>query len=150
MVVLKTMSSEKRANGTYFNKRMCAAVVTDRSIYLVKQGEFVKALGKGFESIPLKTITGISISKGLFGSTVEITRAANIDVLGGHNHEHAEIWVRAARETIQRANSSANPELEKGSADPLDQLVKLKDLLDAGVLTQEEFDSKKLELLGKI
>ena len=33
-------------------------------------------------------------------------------------------------------------------ADPYEELKKLKELLDAGVITQEDFDAKKKMLLG--
>ncbi|WP_249727816.1 SHOCT domain-containing protein, partial [Bacillus paralicheniformis] len=34
------------------------------------------------------------------------------------------------------------------SSIPTDELIKLKELMDAGILTQEEFDRKKKQLLG--
>lgn len=34
------------------------------------------------------------------------------------------------------------------TSDDLSTLVKLKELLDSGILTQEEFDAKKKQLLG--
>ena len=41
-------------------------------------------------------------------------------------------------------------ETTRGGPDPTEQLLKLKSLLDAGVLTQAEFDEKKVVLMGKI
>jgi len=35
-----------------------------------------------------------------------------------------------------------------GSGDPYGDLMKLKELLDAGVLTQDEFDAQKQKVLG--
>jgi hypothetical protein len=45
---------------------------------------------------------------------------------------------------------AAPPEAEapEGSADPYGDLMKLKQLLDAGVLTQDEFDAQKQKVLG--
>ena len=34
------------------------------------------------------------------------------------------------------------------SAEQIEQLKKLKELVDAGILTQEEFDAKKREIMG--
>lgn len=48
-------------------------------------------------------------------------------------------------EAIVRAKTSANSPPAYSSAD---ELLKLKQLLDAGVLTQGEFDKKKAEILG--
>ena len=36
------------------------------------------------------------------------------------------------------------------SASPMDKLKKLKELLDMGALSQEEYDKKKEKLLGEI
>lgn len=41
-----------------------------------------------------------------------------------------------------------NPETETKVTSPADEILKLKQLLDAGVLTQDEFDAKKKQLLG--
>jgi uncharacterized membrane protein len=49
--------------------------------------------------------------------------------------------------------SSTDPRAQDSrveSGDPLDQLEKLKEFLDAGVITQAEFDEKKQKMLGKI
>jgi hypothetical protein len=39
-------------------------------------------------------------------------------------------------------------EATTGSADPYGDLMKMKELLDAGVLTQSEFDAQKQKILG--
>lgn len=50
---------------------------------------------------------------------------------------------RSQRETAFAPTATPAP-----VADPIEQVKKLKELLDMGVLTQEEFDAKKRELLG--
>lgn len=40
------------------------------------------------------------------------------------------------------------PTATTGNADYTQELIKLKDLVDLGILTQEEFDAKKKQLLG--
>lgn len=37
--------------------------------------------------------------------------------------------------------------VEKKEEDPYEQIKKLKELLDMGIISQEEFDSKKKEIL---
>ena len=49
----------------------------------------------------------------------------------------------AARQT---APAAAPPSMSVG--EQLDTVKKLKDLLDAGLLTRDEFDSKKKQILG--
>ena len=59
--------------------------------------------------------------------------------------------VRASRNDAHGANGrqigDAASEASKAD-DDLSKLVKLKELLDSGILTQEEFDAKKRQLLG--
>ena len=40
--------------------------------------------------------------------------------------------------------------MENRTEDSLDKIKKLKELLDMGALTQEEFDAKKKELLKEV
>jgi len=48
-------------------------------------------------------------------------------------------------EEAAKANAASSP---APAADPAEQIMKLKELLDMGALTQEEFDLKKKEILG--
>lgn len=149
--VLKCSAAEQAPNGRLTAARSCVAVVTNRSIYLVKQGMNFKSMGQGSESIPPHTISGISLKKGVLTAGLEITRAGNSDRLLNYDYGHAEKWVIAARALLDSAPSiSGNTTNIIQQVDPLDQLKKLKDLLDAGILTQAEFDSKKQEIMDKI
>jgi hypothetical protein len=53
----------------------------------------------------------------------------------------------AAKEIPATAASKATM-VEKNSESQIDRLTKLKSLLDSGVITQEEFDQKKKQILG--
>lgn len=48
----------------------------------------------------------------------------------------------------QQEKSTPAPVVEAPKSDEADQLKKYKELLDSGVITQEEFDAKKKQLLG--
>ena len=48
----------------------------------------------------------------------------------------------------QQEKSKSAPIIEAPKSDEADQLKKYKELLDSGVITQEEFDAKKKQLLG--
>ena len=41
-----------------------------------------------------------------------------------------------------------NPKVATSAPSAADELKKFKDLLDSGIITQEEFDEKKKQLLG--
>lgn len=48
----------------------------------------------------------------------------------------------------QSSNEPISATQSSPAADPLDEIKKLKDLLDIGAITQEEFDAKKKQLLN--
>ena len=47
----------------------------------------------------------------------------------------------------RQKNAAGNKHHEEATSTP-DELKKYKDLLDSGIITQEEFDAKKKQLLG--
>ena len=51
---------------------------------------------------------------------------------------------------LQTQNNFSNDEFSSVNNSNLDTLGKLKELLDAGVITQEDFDNKKSEILKKL
>ena len=46
--------------------------------------------------------------------------------------------------------SEMNQQTAVVNEDPIEKLAKLKKMLDAGLITQADFDSKKTEILGSI
>jgi hypothetical protein len=50
----------------------------------------------------------------------------------------------------QAGGSTAAPSREPAAPDPIDQLRKLGELRDAGILTSAEFDAKKAEILARM
>lgn len=61
-------------------------------------------------------------------------------------------WLLVNREEVYQAISDLTKKRQESSVEQqnnnIDDLKKLKDLLDNGVITQEEFDAKKKQLLG--
>lgn len=48
----------------------------------------------------------------------------------------------------QTTNNEQTVVVNQPATDPYEDLKKLKELLDMGIVTQEEFDKKKKEILG--
>ena len=70
-----------------------------------------------------------------------------IQFSGKERNAEAEIIVAFIRKQIEDIkNAPVGGVVQQVS--PAEELKKFKDLLDAGILTQEEFDAKKKELLG--
>ena len=98
--------------------------------------------------LPLYMISAYSTRK--FLSTIAISTASGITKFALIKN-YAEIGDVLAQKTNERQERTANQTVASAPASQgnvMDDLKKLKDLLDSGIITQEEFDAKKKQLLG--
>lgn len=150
LCILKCVHTERR--GARQISLKCTAVATSKTIYLLREGTFTKSLSAGVESIPLHTVTGISRKRQLMmGTIVEISRAGNIDQLIMCNENQADLFITTAKNIVASASApSGNTQIIQQALDPIEQIKKLKGLADEGIISQEEFEAKKRELMDKI
>lgn len=95
--------------------------------------------------LPLNQISAIGL--GMFKSIAIATSSGKINfwLLTNRNEVHEALSQQLAAFQVQASSNDAAKVATTSSAD---ELKKFKELLDAGVITQEEFDSKKKQLLG--
>ena len=126
-----------------------------------KAASEVKIFGLGFTSLILYTIEGIAVML-IFGGEVGsylsdyLTTYAYIPLIIGivltvaytmiQKKMPGEESAKEAKTATPAAASKATPELTE--EERIEALAKYKDLLEKGILTQEEFDAKKNQLLG--
>lgn len=125
-------------------------VLTNKHIYLVSRGNVIGNLAAANEIVPFSQITGIDrkrVPMNEWGIT--LTRASNIDQLIFCDEAESAKFVAKARDLISEVKSGSGT-IVQNQLDPLDQIRKLKELLDAGILSQAEFDEKKQSLMDKI
>ena len=76
----------------------------------------------------------------------------NTVVIGGKNAQIAHSKTYERYSNYLKRNSTftieENTVAESAAVDPYEEIKKAKELLDMGIITQEEFDKKKSELLG--
>jgi hypothetical protein len=99
-------------------------------------------LNSSLEEIPMKNISSVEITTGLI-PTVNVFTSGNTltfraDVVQGPR------FVEVLRECLAK-RSDSRP--SSGISD-VEQLEKLVSLLEKGMITQEEFDKKKAQILG--
>lgn len=126
------------------------AILTNKNIHFLGRGVLK---GSGFnETVSLGHITGIGRKRELMymGWTISVSRAANVENLLGVDKEDSDLFVSAANNLISNFNSLGQTAVTGQVSDPLDQLKKLKELFDAGVITEADFTEKKQVLLGQI
>jgi hypothetical protein len=100
-----------------------------------------------YEVLALTSLTGITAQR--FNKSVwsiEFSRANNVDRYAGLEEE---VKTFASKASAMMAEASSHPG-DGVSPDPMDQLRKLKELLELGAISQDEFDEGKKSLLGKI
>ncbi len=116
------------------------------------RGTFV-AGGKGTYTIPMKTIRTVEIREmaGFVSGMLLIdTGGNNTVVLFGGVHNKKD-YCDKCNETLRQIKAfieSKTLNTADSVTDSADELKKLKELLDMGIVTQEEFDAKKKQLLG--
>lgn len=142
-------------------------VVTDRRILRMQPKGLVRgALGmRRSLDYPYEDMKSIFLERGAFRSTLRVSWKSHLDT--GHlpeirdiDKEEAEAVYGIVREILARQSSkpaaapvviSAQPaQPAQAAEDPIQKLEKLGKLKEAGVISEEEFQQKKKELLKKI
>lgn len=129
-----------------FFLRGFALTVTDKRVY----GKI-----RWFSRVDLPVDSISAVSKGIFKSVGVATSSGRISFLFVKNRDEIhdalsdlivsrqnDIKAEKQREEKQEATTIVQ------QASSADELKKFKELLDAGIITQEEFDAKKKHLLG--
>ena len=122
------------------NTEKCEITVTDNRVYgKLPHGKEV--------DIPLNQITGLHTCSFNGVSIASIGAVNDFHCIENHEEVIKAISYLLANPQQSPTHSQGVNIASTGSSDA-DQLKKYKDLFDAGVITQEEFDSKKTQLLG--
>ncbi|MDE5781922.1 MAG: SHOCT domain-containing protein [Lachnospiraceae bacterium] len=107
-------------------------VITDKRAY------GIAGLGKRVD-IPIDSIS--SIGTGIFQSVIIASSSGRIVFAGLSNYNKLHNVI--SNLLIERQNNSTTP-----NNNIVDELTKYKELLDSGIISQDEFDAKKKQLLG--
>lgn len=113
------------------------------------------------ENLHFQNVTGITVDKHLFGSTLLIKSTGNDPIkVHGFSKKKAnkikEICSKHISANTQRGTNEAMADtIAKavgtaqggGQLSVADELKKLKELVDSGVITQDEFDKQKKKLM---
>ena len=129
------------------NKIAGVVVVTNQRVVFAASSGF-----KASKSIYLTDITAIDDSSvgSVLGSVLRVQTASTalaIDgarVILGPFCKKVEEAVHKAREAKEQKNAVVIQQMTSGA----DEILKYKSLLDAGIITEEEFNAKKAQILG--
>ena len=118
-------------------------VITNNRLMFINKNMFV---GGDYEEIRFDYINAVSYSSKLLLSTIRITNGADTIAIENVDKHNAPIFVEKLKNAVQNKKSSDNQ--QQPHSNNLSGLRELKSLLDEGIITQEEFDLKKKEILG--
>lgn len=122
--------------------------VTDKRVHL----NDVKGIVSNQErSIPLSSITSININKSFVYAALEINASGNriiIEDVPVHIADEIKAIIEHLKKDASNEKTSTITPQNKDTFDIADEIRELKDLLDEGLINQDEFDAKKKQLLG--
>jgi len=121
-------------------------IVTNERVAFYRKGIF----GEVLETIPLKSITSIERKSLLGHRTIGIHTSHDALVFKTFNKDGEAKLIDAIEAGRNSSSASASNDAQTKQESPLEQLKKLGELKDSGVITDEEFSIKKAELLEKI
>lgn len=87
---------------------------------------------------------------GFLGTTTkEALKDDNTLILRAFNKEIPKKSEELYKYILQKISESKNTKITENNISKADEILKFKQLLEQGIITQEEFDRKKKELLGE-
>lgn len=132
-------------------KYAASGIVENNTVLVVCTNKRIIFIDKGLvygiktSVIPLDMINGVSYSKGLVLGSISVTNGANTTLIENIQKQPAEILANTIKK--EAANFKKN-ESVIASNDLASQLRELKELVDEGILTEDEFNAKKKQLLN--
>lgn len=124
-------------------------VLTDSRIIFVDKG---LVYGVKSTEIPLDMVNSVSYSKGLILAKIVIVNGATTteidNVAKGTADLMADKIKKSSEEYKNKLRSANQNDFNQSPNDPVDEIRKYKGLLDDGIITQDEFDAKKKQLLN--
>lgn len=102
--------------------------------------------GFDLEIFPYENISSIEMGKGLMGHHISFFASGNKVRMKWINHGNIELFVSEVKARIGKKSESNNIP----APDVADQIKKLAELKESGILTEEEFNLKKQDLLARM
>ncbi|MCI1831551.1 MAG: PH domain-containing protein [Bifidobacterium sp.] len=102
------------------------------------------------KDVPLSRITSINTGRNLMFGKLTVNSGGDITVFDHMNWKHAEEFATILRDTKNNSLEDASRPTQQTTTDVADRLLKLKQLLNAGVLTKDEYDAKAAPLKSSL
>lgn len=142
---------QRMTTGTY-GKGTGLVVLTDRRLLFVQDG----VMSKTTEDFPMDKVSSVQWTSGMLTGDIVIFASGNKSEIKTVNKDDGKEIVDLIRHRLSAPPQSppAAPQAAApppaAAADPIEQLKRLGELRDAGIVTDAEFEAKKAELLSRM
>ncbi len=136
------------AQGTYDEKQGLVALTDQRLLFV-----FHGLMGQAQEDFPLHLITSVQTSSVLNSGELNVTVSGMRSTIRQVIKDDLEALAAAIRQGMAKAQTPVSPvpaQVAPTPTDPFEQLTKLGQLRDAGLLTDDEFAAKKAEIVARL
>lgn len=157
--------SEKYPDSVYRLTGTTSRVIVYEDRVDIERTGFLNKLSYGFsgtKSIPMSSITSIQykagggILNGFLQFGVLGGKERNSGLSGAASDENSVVFSKDKNEKAEKIKAfiekkiaeRSSPAQSSGTVSAADEILKLKHLLDAGIITADEFETKKKQLLG--
>lgn len=107
-------------------------------------------MGYDLEVFPFEKITSIEQSKGLMGHKITFFASGNKSTIKWINEGNVDQFYTYVNSMIGKQKNKEQAFITVPVDDIPTQIKKLSDLKDSGILTEEQFEKKKIELLNRM
>jgi hypothetical protein len=136
---------QQMTTGTY-GKGTGLVVLTDRRLLFVQDG----MMSKTTEDFPIDKVSSVQWSSGMMLGDIVIFASGNKAEIKQVNKDDGKEIVDLIRHRLSAPTQAPAPAPTQAAPDPIEQLKRLGELRDAGVVTDAEFEAKKADLLSRL
>ena len=130
----------------FHEKNTWLITCTNERVIFLDKGMFY---GLKQKEIPLNKINSIEQKTGLIFGEISIYDGASRTEVTNIMKKTVKPFIHAVNNAIESfRNNAAKPIQQQAGDDLVDQIEKLANLRDKGILTEEEFQAKKTQLMG--
>lgn len=145
-----------------FEGRSGTLVITDTGIIIKRNGGLFSGYPSGQKNIPYSSITAIQFKRAdITVGFIQFTLQGGIEAKAGvfeavtdentitfGTEERTQEFEKAKQIIEKKMIESKSPQSAVNTSNDLEQLEKLASLKDKGIISQEEFEAKKKQILG--
>ncbi len=142
---LKTEGNIDSAKSSLSGGGGVKTIVTDERVFIHVEKRIT---GDDMRTLPYESINAVNLDTGIINNFLSLQTGGGtykVQVLDKEEAKNAIEYIRTRKRELAQGGGGSTSD-----PDPTEQLKNIKELHDQGVLSDEEFETKKRELLDKI